>query len=481
LLVAGCTCGCAGTASRPASVPSSRAPAVWQDGNPSVLGSGASASGQDVQGENDGSGGSGSLAAAAEEPEDGLAVHGSLVSRLVARRNSDDSDLDLYALLSVDVGDREQDDWTGYVLGRVSKDLDGDTGGEDSTFASLEDTYDDSLNGRLYEAYVEGHATGLEVLKLGRQGLYDTPEYVRIDGARLETEPTGSDRHSFGFYAGRPVHEYESSSDGDEALGIYAENRPWDGARARLDYMYLNDEELLGSDNNDLWAVQLDQTIDRKVMLHGDYSLLEDRPREYTVRGTWVDPQEGMLVQASHHELLSTQKLLVEEFDPFYESLLEYYPYRQEGLLVSKSFDEDFDLSGGADIRRVTDDDDIGEFNREFDRYHATGTWHDVFMADLSVALTAETWQADGSDEVATWGLDLTRVFTEDLRGSVGSYYALFKNDFLLEEEREDVRTYYVSLRYRIDPQLSWLFGYEYEDAEDDDYQTLRARATWRF
>jgi hypothetical protein len=174
----------------------------------------------DVQGEKLTSGGAVPSSATSAEPEDGLAVHGSLTTRYVGRQRGGEQDHDLYALLSLDVGDRIEDEWTAYVLGRVSKDLDGDTGGEDSTFFSQEDTYSGSLNGRLYEAYVENHDSGLEVLRLGRQTLYETPEFVRIDGVRLETASEGGDKHSFGAYVGRPVHEYESSPSGDEASAL---------------------------------------------------------------------------------------------------------------------------------------------------------------------------------------------------------------------------------------------------------------------
>jgi hypothetical protein len=47
--------------------------------------------------------------------------------------------------------------------------------------------------------------------------------------------------------------------------------------------------------------------------------------------------------------------------------------------------------------------------------------------------------------------------------------------------ERQDVRTYYVLLRLRQDPRLSWSFGYDYEDADIDDFQSLTVKASWRF
>jgi hypothetical protein len=68
------------------------------------------------------------------------------------------------------------------------------------------------------------------------------------------------------------------------------------------------------------------------------------------------------------------------------------------------------------------------------------------------------------------------------VRASLGSYYALFKNDFLLGTDRQDVRTYYLSLKYIVDPRLTWSLGVDHEESSDvDNFDTLTAKATWRF
>lgn len=414
-----------------------------------------------------------------EAPPGTLAVDGSLTTRYIGRWAGGDHDNDIYSLLSAQIGDPEHDPYTGFLMGRVSKDLDG-SAGKDSPFYSLEDTYDNSLNGRLYEAYADFNDAGLDLLRVGRQALYDTPAYVRFDGAAAATEPGGSDRHQLGVYGGQTVHEYESSPAGDSVVGAYVANSMWKGGRTRVDYMHLEDEEQLGTDNNDLWAAQVQQSVGREVFLKGDYQLLENEPREWEARATWTPADSGWIVQGSYYELMQTEGSLAEELDPFFDTLQQFFPFSLSRVLVSKTFDSGDSLEGGADLRRVDDSEDEGDFNRDYDRYHLTGALADFLLPDLTLALTGEYWASNGTDS-NSMGFDLTRDFSEKFRGSIGSYYQLYKNDFLLDEERQDVRTYYFAVRYKPEKRLTWGLGFEHEDSDVGDYDTLTARSTWNF
>ena len=415
-----------------------------------------------------------------EAGADEVAIEGSLNTRYVGRTAGGDHDQDIYTLLGATIGDPEKDPYSGYILGRLSQDLDGDQGEEDSPFFSLEDTYDHSLNGHLYEAYVDFHDTGLDLLRAGRQTFYDTPAYVRFDGASLAARPGEDDSAELGAYGGRTVHEYESSPEGDAVYGAWVSEALWTGGRGRIDYMHLEDEQQLGDEQNDLWAAQIRQAVDRDLQLKSGYSWLEGAPREFDARATWLPYETGWLVQGSYYALLQTEGSLAEELDPFFDTLQEYFPFSLSRLLVSKTFEEGYVIEGGADVRRVDDSEDEGEFNRDYERYHLTGTVEDFAIDDLTLALTGDYWTADGSD-TNSFGMDLTQQMSEELRASIGSYYQLYKNDFLLDEEREDVRTYYVSVRWRPEQRLTWGLGFEHEDSDVDDINTLTARSIWNF
>jgi hypothetical protein len=403
-------------------------------------------------------------------------VHGSLSLRYRDQSTDSGHDRDLYTLLDLEMGDEDTDPWTASIVGRLSQDF----GDDDSEFASAADTFDDNLTAQLYEAHLDlRDVPALEVLSLGRQELSETPEWVRYDGFRFETLPGGNGQQTFGFYGGQSVHFWESSPEGDALFGGWWAKRPWSGGRMRLDWMHIEDETVTGSRDDDLVAAHLRQDVTQQVQLKGDYSWLGGSSRDVRLAATWNDARDGLLVQGTWYELLSTQFELTEELDPFSPTLFAQFPYRQWRVVASKSWDDDFDLDGGADVRRVTDESDVSDFNRDFERYHLTATRHDVFTEDLSLGVTGELWDS-GDTSQASWGLDATHAWTR-LRASLGTYYALFKNDFFAGEERDDVRTWYAMLRYLTVSRTTWTLGYDYEDTSEGNFHTVRLGALWRF
>ena len=127
-------------------------------------------------------------------------------------------------------------------------------------------------------------------------------------------------------------------------------------------------------------------------------------------------------------------------------------------------------------MRRVAHDDDVGEFNRDFERYFLTGS----LPLPVVVSLTGELWHATGAD-IGTWGASLAREFPEGLEADVGSQYALFEYDDASGEERQDVRTYYVDLRWTQAAASRWTLRYAFEANDFDDYQEVRLDWAWTF
>ena len=409
----------------------------------------------------------------------GRAVRGTLAMRYRRRTGDGEHDDDLYAVVSADVGHAQSDTFTAHVSGRVAKDLDGGSSNR-SAFAGLDDTRRKSLDAELYEAYVDYHGEpGLQTVRLGRQWLVETPETVSLDGLLVETEADAVLGSQLGVYGGLPNNEWEASSRGDSLWGAYLQSRPWKGGRVRLDWMHVGDEIDGTTRRNEITGVSVWQNVLDPLSVHGRYTWLDGDSRNAEVGATWRDIEEDLLVYVSYLEQFETQATLVNGFDPFSAVLQAYEPYRQKRLLASKGLGEHFILEAGIDNRDLVQESDAGPFNREFERVHVTGTVVDAGVDGLSVALTAENWDGGGSDQDA-WGVDVTDELTDDLRLSVGSYYALFKNDFLLQQERESVRTLYARARYRIDPNKTFSLGYEREDADLDLFSTLTAKMTWR-
>lgn len=405
-------------------------------------------------------------------------VHGYLRTRYLGRGTSGEYDHDLFNALTVNVGDPTRDPWSAHLHAYLAIDLDGET---EDAFFSIADTYDDGIDARLYQAYVDANQIpGLERARFGRQQVFEVPVLVWFDGLGVETEPRTDLDLSAGAYGGVPVRIFESSADGDSVLGAYVASRPWARANVRLDFVRFSDESELGDEDNDLWYVHGTQGVGDRVTLGGAYSYLDDDPRDWRASVTGYDPERDLMIRASYYELLETQDHLALELDPLFGALLELFPYEQAGLLASKGITDWLLLEGGVDVRNVSDEDDEGEFNRDFSRYYVNVGLLDLTSHEIDLTITGDSYDSDRSD-VRTWGADVSWDATERLETAVGSYYSLYKYDLFLNEERDDVRTYYVRLDYEQTRNLSFDLDYEFEDEDLDDYHTVKVGVSWRF
>jgi len=428
-------------------------------------------------------------AAGADSPEDspeesgtGEApwIRGQLSARYRGRWRPGEDDHDLTATLSLDAGDADRDRWTYHFLGSGFADLDGHSAPSEALFG-LEDTYQSAVQGRVYDAYADVHGAGLvERVRLGRQLDHDTPALAWFDGVSLVADAGGDHRLGGGLYGGVPVHAYESSPEGDLLGGLWAEARPWKEGRVRLDWMHIEDDYLARDHEEDLAGVSLWQNLGGAVRLEGGYTMLDGDDRDVRAAATVMTPGGDLVVRAFFYKLLETQRSQAIETDPFYDSLQELFPYEQARLLVSGNLGEVAVLQGGIDLRRVEDDGDVGQFNRDFDRTFVNATVLEGLPLDLEATLSWDLYDSDDTD-TRVLGADLTRPFGEETEASIGTYYGLFKYDLLLNQEREDVRTWYLRLRKRLDERTRLDLSYEYEDDDLDDYQTLRVGTTWRF
>jgi len=412
-----------------------------------------------------------------------LPMRGFLRTSYRDRNGLGESDRDLTETLSLDLGAEGLNPVSFHLLGRVADDLDGRANGQkDSTFYSLDDTKGSSLTGRIYQAYLEWHAPTEDVgrILVGRQPLYDTPDVFDLDGVRVETPRDERDGWRFGAYGGVPVDEFEPSARGDSVLGGFMEAAPWTTGTLRFDALHVHDDRSEGDFSNDVLGLGLGQALGAGSSLDANASWLDGSSRDLRLTARHLDAEDDFSANVSYYELLHTQHLQAAVLDPFTSVLYDEYPYRQMGLLLSKGLTEDVQLSGGVDRRRVTSDDDIGDFNRDFERSFLQCTVDDAGVDGLSVGGTGEIWNSPGSD-IATWGLDLSQRLGEALTAAIGSYYSLYKYALESGKERDDVRTTYLEMRYRISTAVSIDMRYEFEDDDSDDFHVFRIGSTWRF
>jgi hypothetical protein len=404
---------------------------------------------------------------------------GRLATRYRGRFKGSEDDHDLAQTLDLAVADPDRN-WSAALLARANWDLDGTE--PDSDFYDLADTYDHRLTGQLFHAYVDVAQPRFTLLRIGRQSSYETPLTVVFDGVRAELAPRGERGTVFGAFAGAGEHLYESSSEGDAVLGGFAAFAPWHGAELRADWMHLEDERLGSDHEDDLFGLAL--VADRRAgaseartRLETRFTSLEGDGRDWRVTADHLDGERGFSLQASYYELLQTQQALAAPLDPFSSSLFELFPYSQATLSATRDW-EDFALVAGADLRRVDDAGDEGEYNRDFERYWLTGSLPDVFR--IAFDLTGEVWRSDGND-YETWGLGLARPIDPGFDLALGSYFALYEYDLLSAEERDRVRTTYLDLRWKPDSARTWRVRIEFEHDELDDYQEVRLDHAWSF
>ncbi len=391
----------------------------------------------------------------------------------------DEDDHDVYGVTGVDIITGGADSWGAHLLLRGSWGLDSQAPG--SVFYGVQDTYTDQMDVRVYRAYVDAPVgDGLELARLGRMAIYNTPATAYFDGAQLETEATGPTRLVLGAYGGSSVHLSEGWPSDQFMGGLYARLRPWKDGQLRFDWMRLNDDDRYGIGENDLVSAGLTHRVGKDLRLEGEFSLLDGKGNDARLKGFWLWPEQDMTVRLSYYRLLEAQRNLAYELNPYYNILNTYFPYDQSQLVISKAFGERLELYAGLDTRRVEEEGDIGRFNRDFDRYYVTAAFPELLPMDTTLSITGDAWESPG-DDAETWGLDLTSQVSEDMKVSLGSYYSLYKYYFDVNTEREDVRTFYTELRRSVSEETKLMLRYEFEDEEVDSFHSLWLGVTWRF
>lgn len=413
--------------------------------------------------------------------EDGFDVRGSFLLRWRWRDTKGATDSDLDALLVLDAGDADVDPLALHVVARSAYDLNGTDHDGAYAFDSLSDTYDERLTAQLYEAWIEGRGFGpIGRYALGRYRDLDTPIPLSLDGARIETPQVGIVEARLGAWAGVPVHYFESSPEGDVAYGAWLDGKAWESGRLRFDALHVEDEARFTDQEEDLVAASLWQDVGQRLQLFGRATWLESRSRDWTARATFFDPESTWRFNAAWYELLHAQRDLSLEFDPFFEAALDHEPYRQLSVSAAREFGERFGLAAGADVRRLRNDSDEGEFNREFERFWLTPSVSGWPGEGTELSLSAEWWSSP-DDSIATLGADVSQELTDDVVLRGGTSYARWKYDLFLDRELDRVRTWYAQIDWRLAKQWKLRADWSWEKDAFDRYHTFRMAATWTF
>ncbi len=362
------------------------------------------------------------------------------------------SDHDLYEYLNINFGNPSKNKVTASIYGRSSQDLNRtkDVQGY-YIFDSITDTYNSWLNFRLYHAYIDVNLLWIfEKVRVGRQFLYDTPEVLYLDGVLAETKPVEKAGNLIlGIYGGLPTHLFESSVEGDMIAGMYISCQFLPTNRFTFDWTYIRDQNFLGVNNNNLVGVSFLQNFGESFQLYTQTTMVDSTWRDLMLTGVYTSKKGDFWIRANFKRLNETQKQLTIQFDPYFVIAQELFPYNHYQIDLYKRFSDKFSVGTGMMIRDLEDENQTTRFNREFRRFYITPVYH-IRKIPTDMALTLEWWDAAGSQDIKTIGLDITTDWSKKLRTSFGTYYVLYKYDYYVDIERQNVRNYYIKAKYKL-------------------------------
>ncbi|MCE9583412.1 MAG: hypothetical protein K8T20_13080 [Planctomycetes bacterium] len=420
----------------------------------------------------------------------GFPVHGRLALKFRGRwessKDSKEHDTDLYQEVSADIGNVKKHMITAHFSLRVSEDLDGENDNKKAhVFDSLQDTYGHAWHGDLYYAHVDLHRLlFLDLVRVGRQSLDETPMVLYMDGLRADTMAW---KQFFslqgGVYAGAPVHYFESAWRGDSIIGAFIQARPWTGARVRAEYTRIRDATTGGTQRDNLWNFSAWQQIADVLTLNGRFSILNTMSRDHLLRADLYVTDWDFRVDASWYRLYRTQNLTTIDTDFFTSALHSYFPYDQFRLLVAKGIGKHINLQAGGDLRAVSPYDDEGPGNRSFVRFFFSPGITNWPIDGLSASVTLEYWNIrhTRNGDTQSAGFDVSYKGIKGLKISAGSNFALWKYDVFDDLERQHVQTYYARVSYSPWKPLKFEVGYELEDTKSDDFHKVKVSVSYTF
>lgn len=393
-----------------------------------------------------------------------------------------DHDADLYEYLALRYGKDSDKGWSASFYGRLAEDLDGnDSSSNYYVFDGVDDTYHSSVTGRLYHLYASYRfdCGFLERVRIGRQNVDGGYPFL-VDGIHATTAPVGVADFQASAFVGLPAHLFEGSPEGDFICGAGVAFRPWQCADARVDWVYVEDENsYYGTPKNNLFTGELRQKLAATTSGRLWYQQVDDHPREIGISGLSYLTDCDVALRGSFRSQIQEENALVYDIDSFTAIEQTLFPYWDAHGSVSKGFCNDVIVEGGVTARGLWSQSDEGTFNREFVRLYATVSRSDFPRRDVTLSLTGEYWASH--DDVFSGGFDATWKPSSCFRLSAGLDYALYRTDIYTATERYE--SYGAYGRVTFVPARSWKADVtlRFEDDDAGTFFTLQAGLGYDF
>lgn len=408
-------------------------------------------------------------------------VSGNFRTQYEGRWAEDEDDYDMYEYLRFKTKNFFDNKVSIAGSGRLSEDLDGHEP-KDGAFRDILDTYDSSVNGRLYYLYadIKNPVIDKSSLRVGRQYQYSV-ETILFDGAKYEQQLGPIDTYAFG---GMRTSQY-SETYFDTVAGSGIAIRPFMDTRTNLDYVRIIDDNYIDDEVGfNLW-----QRIYDDLNFYGRYTILNTLPKDFLAKLSWDKIDWDASVQLTYFRFLNSIAEQSNNISPFYQILGTFEPFDLISLTGYKGFGEKFGISSGMDYRNVLDKDNENTFNTDYNRAYFSFLLNNVLLKESKASFSVEYWNADGVDESADLGFDYDKKIGKFDIG-LGTNYSLYKYNFdgsnglesVLDseytrdiEQKVNVRTYYMRIKYLLTKQsdVSMRWSTEISDTDPETYNQL--------
>lgn len=335
--------------------------------------------------------------------------------------------------------------------GRFERDIDGFPGPGRSPFTDIRGS--DSEDNQIYEFYSsESNPTSKGSLwKIGRQFLYNS-QFLWFDGFLMERRDHS--KHTTQYFGGRRVRP--DSIAFREKESFFAIHDLWTvSADIRLSLLFLHNREesqLLQSlptfskrihSIQNLWKLGTAWQINKEWKMRFDLSKKNSQITELNLSGEYLDMDNGhQNIRWNYSSLLERTNLEDRTFEALglVSSPLEPYDQYQIqwGQLVNSGKAH---LSLNLLDRSLKNNQTQGIYNREFRQVHTTLQVYQ-WMKHTTLTLSANLW--DSISRQLHHGVEINLKPGKHSEIGFGTYYSVYKTDYLLNRDNLSVRNYYL-------------------------------------
>jgi hypothetical protein len=401
-------------------------------------------------------------------------VTGSYRANYFGRWNSEDGDdQQLFQYLTLHMNDIIPDKVSVHFLGRLSAELNGHEDGDDFFF-DIYDTFDSSLNGRIYYLYADIKDPVFEQsnLRLGRMYSYEG-ETIFFTGAKYEQT---IDRLRYYVQGGIWASNYESTDENDTIGGFGLDYQLLRNTMVGYDFLRVVDGEL----DDTYHDFNITQRFGN-LKAYAQMSLLDNEPDDLNLFGTYYYSPIDLNLTAHYYTLLTARGRLTNQFSPLMalndfdtendDTVGTLFPFNLVNLSLYKGWGDRFATTAGFETRWMSDEDEQNAFNREYDRYFAAFEVWDFMVKGLTTSLLVEYWDVNGGEDSISAGIDFEKLISERLEVDGGFYYSRYRirSTFAGENFSDEIETpeLYGAVRYQLKENVELLARYEVENEED--------------